>query len=1055
MPGLITPSINFRPTERLQLADRTQMFAHVGQQLNQRYLVNRQTALNNIYNPLSQMKVRDIDQQTFSNIQDNITGKLNEFRETDDWSQATGVVMDAQADIMQNKGLKAMQEAYAAEAAYNQRVDESNWDTQTKQYFKLRSKYDSSAIEYDADSNEVLSGGFNGYTFGEAFDESAYMKEVSELLSKLPASSSEQQRVLTDPNSAINRGIAVMTGQDGQAIASMFTQVLNASEGVSYDKVYRAAYNLMMNNDQLISYKRTLAERDLFLQRYQKDTSNPNGFTLRDLTPQDLIGLYQGEELQYAMKGLGLNLNSIFKQDKNGNYIVQDNISPSNQAVLNAIQLASGIDITKVLTDDKYRESLNPTQQQALSEILSKGLNDYIMDEYDINSNGSSFNDWASNKYITTNVQADILFTINNLAGVYSWSKTKSKESLVANNYFNKAWDAEQKRKEEERIALEQQNQALVDSGVMSGGSVHSSATLGNIAQDMKILDDLSASNVTLRNAMKNINITDILGKLNITEDQLLNGFNAQEIYNSPNFTEDEKARVRQYLGYNTQIKLNEAEIAEINNISDSAFELYQKDPDTYNAIGYYGVMSNWGKAILKYGLKTKEDFIKFSEKHLKSFSENYNTKNGGVYDDEGNLLYYYYGEDESFLDSFEQVRNNAIHNVISRYNKQNPTKPVEVVTPGTIYSNSDPTISRLSQTTKYELANSDNNGWVVKYTPNGEGTGVSANELRSLISVDAVNRTSGGWNPRNGAQGVDMSEYGIDGQVYATDILLGDTNVEVNGQGKKLAIIVCRGLDGNVLGRITLEKDATKQELTNMATHALNNSVEIIQNANPTDPIADQAMTHALRAAQTVAQHTISIDADKRTGMAIKDMESYLANLEVKATDAEKAAGRIYVNTAVKVQNPYNTDVPLTDIPVRIGKDIGSDSYTIELLSIDSETGAALQENKEGAIPSYILETELPNGNYLRTPMERLAPAYATSSGQAYRFRNLTQGFGLLSYYISVDAAKANNLNNSRINYINGVPTISTLVPTRYRISTTEGGNTQTQDISIKYPKQ
>ena len=1021
MPGLITPTVNFSPTERLQIADITQLYTYVGNALTRRYETNRQAALNNVYNPLSQVKARDKDRALLNDIESDITAQLDEFRESDQWFDADQAVFNATNDILNNKGLRVIQESYAAEQQYEQGLAESGWDSATQTYFKLTSKEQSGAIQYDKEKNEVLGGGFSGINYGEPYDVAGYMEKVAKLASDIPASGSELQRVITDPQSNIIRGIASMTGESGESIVSMFTQVANSSEGVSRERVMSLVQTMLMNNPELINHKSTIAKRDLFFQRYQKDDNNENGFTLRDLTPNDLASLYAGNEVQYALTGLGLNLNNIVTATKDGGYKLQNNINPNDQRVIATIEDTTGINIGKLLTDTNYASSLSEEQGQILQSLLQKGYDDYVMSDYAKTSGGQDFNTWAENKYVNNTVQGDLLQATNFLANTYSWQKTSSKESLVANNAWASLWKARQKAKED--------TQSLISGGVLSTGVISSGVNMNNIASNMQAADDISSRIITNQNALKDINVTDVMGKLGLSNEDL-NDYTklAQFANSSPTLTDDERERIMTYASLKASIDYDTAQLADITNIADQAKDIYHRNPDKAKGWGYYGVADQRAINILDNDLDSYSKYVPWQKRNeaesiVASYKDNYtetdvqeminalDSTNGWT-----TVL------DES---KYKDIRNNAYENVIKRHNKQNPGKEVEIVTPGTTYSNADPTIKAISDAVKWELANGTNTGWTIKYTPNGEGVGTSASMLQRFVSANTFNPTAqGGLTVRGKAEGVDMSEFGIDEPVYEVEVLIGDTNVEQSGSNNMTATLVCKGINNNNLGQIHLERPADKQTLLSLATHSIGTNNDVIRNTPENNPLRDVAKQNGVKAGKTIAYHCVSFDTDSKSNIKIQDLELDLVNKEAKANPNDITNGFTYITTAMPIRNPYSEGV-LTTIPVRIGKKIGEDKYTFEALNIDPTTKRAVVNNSTGSEPTYRLDVPLQNGQTLPIVIPEIAPSYVQPNGQPVMFNSISDAAGAMMYRITTGLENAISIDNRYINAINGAQLI------------------------------
>ena len=161
-----------------QLQDYGSVYAAVGNALNQKYYQNREAYINRIANPLSQIKATSRGQKVLDSERAKIVEGANEFKEQDNWFAADDYIYKQTENILTNEGLKAVQADYALEQQYMEDLKKSDWDTQNQNAFLLRSRLQSSDIVYDAETNTVVSGGFNGVQIGKKFDVNKYQKDV-------------------------------------------------------------------------------------------------------------------------------------------------------------------------------------------------------------------------------------------------------------------------------------------------------------------------------------------------------------------------------------------------------------------------------------------------------------------------------------------------------------------------------------------------------------------------------------------------------------------------------------------------------------------------------------------------------------------------------------------------------------------------------------------------------------------------------------------------------------------------------------------------------------
>lgn len=170
-----------------QPQDYASVYAAVGNALNQKYYQNREAYINRIANPLSQIKATSRGRKVLDSERAKIVEGSNKFKESDEWFLADDYIYEQTENILTNEGLKAVQADYALEQQYLEELKKSDWDTQNQNAFLLRSRLQSGDIEYDSDTNTVISGGFNGVQIGKKFDVNKYQKDIFDILSKAKA----------------------------------------------------------------------------------------------------------------------------------------------------------------------------------------------------------------------------------------------------------------------------------------------------------------------------------------------------------------------------------------------------------------------------------------------------------------------------------------------------------------------------------------------------------------------------------------------------------------------------------------------------------------------------------------------------------------------------------------------------------------------------------------------------------------------------------------------------------------------------------------------------
>ena len=229
------------PKATSMVRDYASTYVAIGNEFTKRYYQNREAYINNIINPLSKIQARKDDQPLLNDIKNGITEKANEFKESDRWHFAQDYIYDATQDILTNEGLKAIQNSYAAEQAYNEELKKSDWDARMQSAFKLRSLAQSSAIQYKKETNTVTGGGFNGVHIGKKFDETAYLDKVFNMLSKAKADGYETSQLVTNAQALKQYGADVVFGTTGEEIVSHFVKLKQGKEEIREEDIYNYA----------------------------------------------------------------------------------------------------------------------------------------------------------------------------------------------------------------------------------------------------------------------------------------------------------------------------------------------------------------------------------------------------------------------------------------------------------------------------------------------------------------------------------------------------------------------------------------------------------------------------------------------------------------------------------------------------------------------------------------------------------------------------------------------------------------------------------------------
>ena len=319
-----------------QLQDYGSVYAAVGNALNQKYYQNREAYINRIANPLSQIKATSRGQKVLDSERAKIVEGANEFKEQDNWFAADDYIYKQTENILTNEGLKAVQADYALEQQYMEDLKKSDWDTQNQNAFLLRSRLQSSDIVYDAETNTVVSGGFNGVQIGKKFDVNKYQKDVFDILSKAKADKVSFENLVTNPDMIRQYGLDVVTGFDGEKLASHFVKTGSEREGITEQEIMSYAMSLLKSNPDYTNYLTTIWQNQDALTRFVKDDSSAGGH-LRDYELGDYAPLFAGNPTMFALNGLGININELGAPTKDGKFTVNSKLPAEVKTLLDTV----------------------------------------------------------------------------------------------------------------------------------------------------------------------------------------------------------------------------------------------------------------------------------------------------------------------------------------------------------------------------------------------------------------------------------------------------------------------------------------------------------------------------------------------------------------------------------------------------------------------------------------------------------------------------------------------------------------------------------------------
>ena len=764
-----------------QLQDYGSVYAAVGNALNQKYYQNREAYINRIANPLSQIKATSRGQKVLDSERAKIVEGANEFKEQDNWFAADDYIYKQTENILTNEGLKAVQADYALEQQYMEDLKKSDWDTQNQNAFLLRSRLQSSDIIYDAETNTVVSGGFNGVQIGKKFDVNKYQKDVFDILSKAKADKVSFENLVTNPDMIRQYGLDVATGFDGEKLASHFVKTGSEREGITEQEIMSYAMSLLKSNPDYTNYLTTIWQNQDALTRFVKDDSSAGGH-LRDYELEDYAPLFAGNPTMFALNGLGININELGAPTKDGKFTVNSKLPAEVKTLLDTVNKEYGVNVLDILQN----------KAQVPPELIQAGLQNYVDKMFESYAKGvlgatddienldrTAFTQSVlSGQFINNNIQS----LAGAAAGLYSYQDIKTTVDLIANPGYAAYIKARAKGKQQELETLQQYAPYL---DTLGGFEVTGDSVAENINRRNEITDQMTK----LSNSMNQIFTSDELGILGLNPGdgnivKTLNISTAERLVDSAGLDEETAANFKGKLlqvqtaqrNYNNlQAKLRSDEIQ-----LNSVFDTWNKHRDKIEGgIGWYRVNNEEAKIILDNRLDSYDKYVDYINQNYKELY-NPETYSSTWVRKDGVTTGAKYLDDMLTKEEFESTLSNAADNVSNRYRKAIADAPLEFTATREIIANPSRFQQNYMAAAMVNWKKGAGNISVVQ-TPSGEGTGLTGMQLAKYMNFDAfptstttnskgtsVTRQS---NATKNSKPLSGKELGLDYDIYKTEV--------------------------------------------------------------------------------------------------------------------------------------------------------------------------------------------------------------------------------------------------------------------------------------------
>lgn len=989
-----------------QLQDYGSVYVAVGNALNQKYYQNREAYINRIANPLSQIKATSRGQKVLDSERAKIVEGANEFKEQDNWFAADDYIYKQTENILTNEGLKAVQADYALEQQYMEDLKKSDWDTQNQNAFLLRSRLQSSDIVYDAETNTVVSGGFNGVQIGKKFDVNKYQKDVFDILSKAKADKVSFENLVTNPDMIRQYGLDVATGFDGEKLASHFVKTGSEREGITEQEIMSYAMSLLKSNPDYTNYLTTIWQNQDALTRFVKDDSSAGGH-LRDYELGDYAPLFAGNPTMFALNGLGININELGAPTKDGKFTVNSKLPAEVKTLLDTVNKEYGVNVLDILQN----------KAQVPPELIQAGLQNYVDKMFESYAKGVlGATDDIENLDRTAFTQSVLSgqFINNNIqnlagaaAGLYSYQDIKTTVGLIANPGYTAYVKARAKGKQQELETLQQYAPYL---DTLGGFEVTGDSVAENINRRNEITDQMTK----LSNSMNQIFTSDELGILGLSPGdgnivKTLNISTAERLVDSAGLDEETAANLKGKLlqvqtaqrNYNNlQAKLRSDEI-QLNSI----FDTWNKHRDKIEGgIGWYRVNNEEAKIILDNRLDSYDKYVDYINQNYKELYNPETYSSTWVRKDGVTTGAKYLG-DMLTKEEFESTLSNAADNVSNRYRKAIADAPLEFTATREIIANPSRFQQNYMAAAMVNWKKGAGNISVVQ-TPSGEGIGLTGMQLAKYMNFDAfptstttnskgisVTRQS---NATKNSKPLLGKELGLNYDIYKTEVSPIANGIAAR-EGRNEYAITLFDKTGAARGNIIFSEQV---DPSTIARQILDN----YRNIKPYAKIGGEGLQRS--AGMIESQYASGFIDFSTTGANNSPAVANIADLQRTVDDLGK------VEYDLNIHEPFYNSIDGNSRKVEIGRT--TQGYYIKDISGLKYPDGSVHYGEFGynTIPNslYTIKGITPNNiQYYETVNEALAPIAEYV---------LTQYGVVLDMQEAAEAIQMNKINNANIGY-------------------------------------
>lgn len=801
-------------------------------------------------------------------------------------------------------------------------------------------------------------------------------------------------------------GLDVVTGFDGEKLASHFVKTGSEREGITEQEIMSYAMSLLKSNPDYTNYLTTIWQNQDALTRFVKDDSSAGGH-LRDYELEDYAPLFAGNPTMFALNGLGINVNELGAPTKDGKFTVNSKLPAEVKTLLDTVNKEYGVNVLDILQN----------KAQVPPELIQAGLQNYVDKMFESYAKGvlgatddienldrTAFTQSVlSGQFINNNIQS----LAGAAAGLYSYQDIKTTVGLIANPGYTAYVKARAKGKQQELETL-QQYAPYFDT--LGGFEVTGNSVAENINRRNEITDQMTK----LSNSMNQIFTSDELGILGLNPGdgnivKTLNISTAERLVDSAGLDEETAANLKGKLlqvqtaqrNYNNlQAKLRSDEIQ-----LNSVFDTWNKHRDKIEGgIGWYRVNNEEAKIILDNRLDSYDKYVDYINQNYKELYNPETYSSTWVRKDGVTTGAKYLG-DMLTKEEFESTLSNAADNVSNRYRKAIADAPLEFTATREIIANPSRFQQNYMTAAMVNWKKGAGNISVVQ-TPSGEGIGLTGMQLAKYMNFDAfptstttnskgtsVTRQS---NATKNSKPLLGKELGLDYDIYKTEVSPIANGIAAR-EGRNEYAITLFDETGAARGNIIFSEQV---DPSTIARQILDN----YRNIKPYAKIGGEGLQRS--AGMIESQYASGFIDFNTTGANNSPAVANIADLQRTVDDLGK------VEYDLNIHEPFYNSIDGNSRKVEIGRT--TQGYYIKDISGLKYPDGSVHYGEFGynTIPNslYTIKGITPNNiQYYETINEALAPIAEYV---------LTQYGVVLDMQEAAEAIQMNKINNANIGY-------------------------------------